>query len=474
LHILAQISEKLMGLASLSTLLLLLSLVPLCTSSDRLAPAKPLIFPDRIVSSNGVFAMGFFSPTNDSSSSRRFYIGIWYNNVPERTVVWVANRDDPIATTPSPSTTLAVTNLSGLVLSDTTSGRIYWSTRNDAAGGASSAVLLNEGNLVLRSTNGTVLWQSFDHPTDTILPGMPFRANYRTRLAGRLVSWKGPEDPATGDFSLSGDFSSGLQYFIWRGSNLTWRSSPWNGGTTSAYKPIGDSSAPVILTTIMADGDEITLTYTLSDGSSGLRARMSYTGEYEFTLLNGDASAWTLLNAYPGPGCSRYDSCGSYGYCDGTEMEAIRRTCRCPEGFEPKKAKGSSSSPWAGCARKEPLRCDAAAADGDQFVTLTGVKTPATPVFVRNRTLGGCEAECRGNCSCTAYAYANLTAALSGGDSSRCLLWFGELVDLGKFVDIVGENLYVRLAGSSSPGRYSHAVPFLPATAYYSSHVYKL
>ncbi|KAG2571424.1 hypothetical protein PVAP13_7KG399202 [Panicum virgatum] len=145
---------------------------------------------------------------------------------------------------------------------------------------SSGAVLLNEGNLVLRSPspNGTVLWQSFEPPTNTILLGMPFQVNYRARLAGRLVSWKGPEDPATGDFSLSGDFSSGLQYFIWRGPNLTWHSSLWNGGTMSPYKPIGDSSAPVILTTIMADGDEITLTYTLSDGSSGLRARMSYTG----------------------------------------------------------------------------------------------------------------------------------------------------------------------------------------------------
>ena len=466
-----------MGLASLSTLLLLLSLVPSCTSSDRLAPAKPLIFPDRIVSSNGVFAMGIFSPTNNSSSSR-FYIGIWYNNVPERTVVWVANRDDPIATTPSPSTTLAVTNLSGLVLSDTTSGRIYWSTRNDAAGGASSAVLLNEGNLVLRSTNGTVLWQSFDHPTDTILPGMPFRANYRTRLAGRLVSWKGPEDPATGDFSLSGDFSSGLQYFIWRGPNLTWRSSPWNGGTMSAYKPSGDSSAPVILTTIMADGDEITLTYTLSDGSSGLRARMSYTGEYEFSLLNSDASAWTLLSAYPGPGCSRYASCGSYGYCDGMELEAIRRTCRCPEGFEPK-AKGSGG-PWAGCTRKETLRCDAAAAD-DQFATLTGVKTPATPVFVRNRTLGGCEAECRGNCSCTVHGLRLrqldrcpergrlVPGACSGSENS----WtWGSTWTLWARTSISGSPVHHRQVL-----RLARAVPFSAATAYYSSHVlyvYKL
>jgi len=72
------------------------------------------------------------------------------------------------------------------------------------------------------------------------------------------------------------------------------------------------------------------------------------------------------------------------------------------------------------------------------------------PVFVRNRSFDGCTAECRGNCSCTAYAYTNLSTAISGGDMSRCLLWFGELVDIAKDVNIDGENLYLRLAGSST------------------------
>ncbi|KAJ1272950.1 hypothetical protein BS78_06G242300 [Paspalum vaginatum] len=70
------------------------------------------------------------------------------------------------------------------------------------------------------------------------------------------------------------------------------------------------------------------------------------------------------------------------------------------------------------------------------------------PVFVRNRTSDECTTECCSNCSCTAYAYANMSTALSGGDLSRCLLWFGELVDMGKYLHMDGEDLYLRQAGS--------------------------
>ncbi|CAN6229695.1 unnamed protein product [Urochloa humidicola] len=161
--------EKLVRLASLSTLLLLLSLVSLCVSGDQLVPAKPLlIFPDdKLLSNNGVFALGFFSPTN--SGSTQFYIGIRYNNITDGRVVWIANRDKPIRG-PS-SATLAVTNHSELVLSDS-EGRVYWTATSNITtiDAGASAALLDEGNLVLRSSNGTLLWQSFHHPTDTILP----------------------------------------------------------------------------------------------------------------------------------------------------------------------------------------------------------------------------------------------------------------------------------------------------------------
>lgn len=38
---------------------------------------------------SGIFEMGFFSPGN----SKNRYVGIWYKNVSDRTVVWIANRE---------------------------------------------------------------------------------------------------------------------------------------------------------------------------------------------------------------------------------------------------------------------------------------------------------------------------------------------------------------------------------------------
>jgi hypothetical protein len=47
-----------------------------------------------LVSKDGSFVLGFF--TLGKSTNR--YLGIWYNNVnnPARTIVWVANRNNPI------------------------------------------------------------------------------------------------------------------------------------------------------------------------------------------------------------------------------------------------------------------------------------------------------------------------------------------------------------------------------------------
>ena len=40
-----------------------------------------------LVSKDGSFVLGFFTP----SKSTNRYLGIWYNNIPVTTVVWVAN-----------------------------------------------------------------------------------------------------------------------------------------------------------------------------------------------------------------------------------------------------------------------------------------------------------------------------------------------------------------------------------------------
>ncbi|GJN01631.1 hypothetical protein PR202_ga18910 [Eleusine coracana subsp. coracana] len=73
------------------------------------------------------------------------------------------------------------------VLSDF-DGRTVWETQNNIAMTGATAMLLDTRNLVLRSPNGTVIWQSIDHPTHNILPGMRLLLIHRPHLARRLVA----------------------------------------------------------------------------------------------------------------------------------------------------------------------------------------------------------------------------------------------------------------------------------------------
>jgi hypothetical protein len=183
----------------------LIFLSSLCKSDDQLTHTKPLIHGNTLISKSGDFALGFFSPT---SSKKIFYLGIWYHSLPgSRTVVWVANRDNPII---GPSFgMLTVTNSSWMVLSDSNSCNI-WMSANPIINGATrtSAVLLNSGNFVLRQPNATDIWQRFYHPTNTILPTMIFLVSYKGQLVQRVVASKGSDDPSSGEFSLSSDPSS--------------------------------------------------------------------------------------------------------------------------------------------------------------------------------------------------------------------------------------------------------------------------
>ncbi|KAJ0053304.1 hypothetical protein Pint_02130 [Pistacia integerrima] len=98
-----------------------------------------------------------------------------------------------------------------------------WSTNITSTTTSSlEAILLDEGNLVLRELSGnssTSLWESFDHPAHTWIPGMKMRLDKRTKVSQRLISWKNVEDPAPGLFSLELDPNGSNSYFIlWNGS----------------------------------------------------------------------------------------------------------------------------------------------------------------------------------------------------------------------------------------------------------------
>ncbi|GMP67247.1 hypothetical protein CsSME_00027302 [Camellia sinensis var. sinensis] len=115
----------------------------------------------------GSFELGFFTPGN----SQNYYIGIWYKKLSIKTVVWVANRIQPISN-PS-SSQFRLLKDGNLVLLDQSKTQIWSTNLISKSANSTIAMLLDNGNFVIRDTldSSNVIWQSFDYPTDTYLPG---------------------------------------------------------------------------------------------------------------------------------------------------------------------------------------------------------------------------------------------------------------------------------------------------------------
>ncbi|KAM3326463.1 hypothetical protein P3S67_001589 [Capsicum chacoense] len=110
-----------------------------------------------LLSSSGDFAFGFY-PVSDTL----FLVGIWFNKIQERTLVWSANCDSPAEI----GSTISLTNGGQLVLNcaNGTVQQIY-------SGAARLGIMQDDENFVLRDSGSTNVWESFNFPTDTLLPG---------------------------------------------------------------------------------------------------------------------------------------------------------------------------------------------------------------------------------------------------------------------------------------------------------------
>ncbi|KAL5223371.1 hypothetical protein ABZP36_028084 [Zizania latifolia] len=437
------------------------SSIHLFASDNRLVPGMPLSPGSTIVSDDGTFALGFFSPSNPK---KHYYVGIWYNNIPKFTVVWVANRAMPI-TDPS-SAVLALTRSSNLALSDG-NGRVLWTTAKSSINISSSldttvsteAMLDNTGNFILRTlTNSAILWQSFDHPTDTLLPGMNLRLSHKTHPQQRLTSWKSIQDPSPGAFSYGADPNNLLQRFIWHGSMPHRRSPVWN-----SYLILGnymDNLNSTIYMAINHDGDEVYMSFGMPTGPFTvlIRMKIDYLGKVNMLSWQSNISAWTTLYSEPAHECNVYGYCGPNGYCDNTETVSA---CKCLDGFVPRDEGLINRRFSLGCRRRKVLRCS----HGNNFLIYPDMKVPDKFIYARNRSFDECTAECRSNCSCVAYAYSNISIRVIDGDDTRCLLWMGELIDMEKVAQ-GGENLYIRINGLNGNKRKTNILEIvLPAVA---------
>ncbi|XP_010671571.2 G-type lectin S-receptor-like serine/threonine-protein kinase At5g24080 [Beta vulgaris subsp. vulgaris] len=113
------------------------------------------------ISQNGTFALGF----TPLYSNDQLQLGIWYNQIPgERVVVWSANRDTPA----SKNAVLDFDNTGNLVLND--GQTTLWSS-NTSRAEVDAAVMSESGNFILYNAAQQPVFQTFSHPSNTLLPG---------------------------------------------------------------------------------------------------------------------------------------------------------------------------------------------------------------------------------------------------------------------------------------------------------------
>ncbi|KAG6689832.1 hypothetical protein I3842_11G194200 [Carya illinoinensis] len=375
--------------------------------TDTIRPSQSLTTTETIVSAKRKFELGFFSPGN----STRNYVGIWYKKDP-RTVVWVANRERPF---PNSSAVLTLNPDGNLVICG---GIMQYMVANTSAGNDTYAILLDTGNLrVIKRVSDVVLWQSFEHPADTLLPGMNV-SDFTTRWS--LTSWKSTEDPAPGLFSLHlGSWNelhrgSWKELIIMKGSEIYWSSS-LIGRLDDIFVIVGES-----------------VTWRSKYTDEMLRIILDVKGQFRLLSWTEVDQSWHLL---PSPKCGAYALCGAYSICS----ETSDRGCDCLPGFKQLVAEVNKSS-GRGCVRKIDLKCG----NETKFFPLPQVDWPSNPNKLDISDSVDCKSACSTNCSCIAYAYDHR--------KHDCLVWEGPLLNVKQLSedDGYGNDFYLKLDPSES------------------------
>ncbi|XP_062172022.1 G-type lectin S-receptor-like serine/threonine-protein kinase RLK1 [Alnus glutinosa] len=114
------------------------------------------------LSNSSDFAFGFRQLDNKDD---HFLLAIWYNKIPDKTIVWYANGDNPAPR----GSKVELTPDRGLALNNPQDEELWRSTFT-WRGAVAYGILNDTGNLVLVDENSENLWESFKYPADTLLP----------------------------------------------------------------------------------------------------------------------------------------------------------------------------------------------------------------------------------------------------------------------------------------------------------------
>ncbi|XP_073277899.1 G-type lectin S-receptor-like serine/threonine-protein kinase At4g03230 isoform X1 [Primulina huaijiensis] len=380
---------------------------------------------ETLVSKGKRFKLGFFTPDGNEKGNR--YIGIWYNyDRDPRVIVWVAGRDAPL---PDASGVFGIKDDGIVKLWNR--DKLFWSATNvaDTRNLNRTLKLLDSGNLILfdGGSSGASLWQSFDHPTDTFIPGM--------QMDGKsLTSWISPSDPATGLYSFLQDQNV---YSIKKiSTDYYWKSH--DAGSLNIYNDVPNYVDQ------MLGGLDQTNGQLLADRTTYIRYNFSKHAVYNNVtrvLMNSsgliqyfegdDYGGWSLRWSEPNDRCKVYEPCGNSANCD-SKSQPI---CQCLPGFKPQFKEDWDLGRYSGgCVKEESISCQEDADIMKQFLNLPVKKVESTnaqrfDIAGKNTT---CERECLSDCKCRAYLSRsdNITSRETGENHLYCWIWTQDLTNL--------------------------------------------
>ena len=397
------------------------------TATDTINSSQFIKDNETVTSAGGNFTLGFFTPQNSTNR----YVEIWWQ--PKFTVIWVANRNQPL----NDSSGVVTISEDGNLVVLNGQKQVIWSTNVSTTPSNTSVQLSDSGKLILtETTRGNILWDSFQHPSNTVLAGMKLSTNVRTGTKVEITSWKSRSNPSVGSFSSSVlQRINILEVFIWNETRPHWRSGPWNG---VIFTGIPMSS---FLYSFKAGDDEEGTSYfyfTVPSPIQPFMYMLNSRGQYDQISWNDDKKEMEISWTSHESDCDVYGICGSFAICNAKNSPI----CSCLKGFEPRNKEEWNRQNWSsGCVRSTALQCERVkdqnvSAKEDGFLKLQTVKVPDFPEGSPVDT--DCRSQCLENCSCVAYAY---------DVGIGCMSWTGNLLDIQQFSE-GGLDLYVRVADS--------------------------
>nr|AMH40478.1 G-type lectin-domain containing receptor kinase 6 [Pohlia nutans] len=364
-----------------------------------------------LVSQGGVFQVGFTSRVQAILPSPVYALAIRYDNK----VVWVASRSMAL---PSNNASLSLSALGDLQVLDNSAGspQLVWSSNTEYKN-VVNATIEDTGNLVLLNAANQVVWQSFDSPSDTLLPGQQFSANSSAKT---ITAWKSNGDWSEGNFSLQWNLQSQL-VANWQ-NPYPWVNAP---GSAITYWTLGADSGFPINASLTLDGQ--------FQADRLLRLTLDPDGNFRMYSWS---TNWTVEWKALQNECSITGYCGPYSIC-------LSGQCSCPEGFH----FVDDADTRLGCQRIERAAFCDSTRPPDTFVNVSDVNWAQNDLnTLYSVNLSYCLQQCLSSCDCEAVIFSPPPAS-NNGIIPSCWLKRNVLLNGGAALGVLN---FLRVAGSGS------------------------